>query len=133
MKKVPKKDRKEVTEQIGLAIIDSIGEYLDKGSTPVSNGEFKRSLSPKYKDKTGKRFSDLDLTGDMLGSLTLENTANKVTLKITDPTQKKKAFNHNVGDTLPARQFLPDDLKGEKFKRSITKRIKDIINDASEN
>lgn len=133
IKKVPKEKRQDVTELIGITVIDSIGEYMDKHTSPVSKGEFKKTLSKAYKKKTGKSLADLQLKGDMLGALDFTNTSNKVTFKITDSTQKKKAYNHNVGDTLPVRQFLPDDYKGETFKRSITKRIKEIIESESSN
>ena len=43
------------------------------------------------------------------------------TIKITDPTEKKKAFNHNTGDTLPRRQFLPNDEKNQQLKPGIRK------------
>lgn len=131
IKSVPKERRKDVTELIGITVIDSIGEYLDRNISPVAKGEFKKTLSKSYKAKTGKNAADLQLKGDMLSALGFDNTATKVTFKITDTKQKKKAYNHNVGDTLPVRQFIPDDFKGETFKRSITKRIKEIIEDES--
>jgi len=126
IKKIKPSKRKEVTELIGVTVIDAMGEYLDKGSSPVSKGSYKKKMAD------GKTISDLYETGAMLGNLKFINTKEKVEFKITDTTEKLKAFNHNTGDTLPTRQFLPDDEKGEKFKRSIMQKVKGIINDASE-
>lgn len=132
VKKVKPGKRKQVAEQIGFAVIDEIVQHLQSGKSPVSKGNYKKTLSPEYAKKVGKRISDLDLTGDMLGNLSFDAFKDRVVFKITDGTQKKKAFNHNTGDTLPQRQFLPNDDAGEKFKRAIDGVINRIIDDASE-
>ena len=68
--------------------------------------------------------------------LTVSSTKKDVTLKITNTTEKKKAFNHSTikdsKNKLPQRQFLPDDSDGEVFKRSIKLKVKEMIADASE-
>jgi hypothetical protein len=44
--------------------------------------------------------------------------------------ETEKAFNHNVGDTVPARRFIP--FKDEEFKPAINKKIKRLVLDAIE-
>jgi len=124
--------RKEVTELVALSVIDNIQEHLSRGVSPVSKGEYKKTLSKEYAKKKGKKVSDLYDKGDMLGNLSFTNTKKDITLKITDSTEKKKAYNHNVGDTLPTRKFLPDDSSDEVFKRSIMASVKEIIRNASQ-
>ena len=126
IKKVPKENRKEVTEQIGLALIDSIGEYTGRGTSPVFKGEYKKKMAD------GKTTSDLYDKGTMLGNLKIDNLMSSVRIKITKTKEKLKSFNHNTGDSLPVRKFLPDDEKGEKFKPAIMKKVMEIINNASE-
>lgn len=123
--------RKTAAEAVGLYLLDSIVQELDAERSPVDGGSYKKGLSKKYKEKkraAGKGTkADLQLDGDMLGNVSIKATKNSVTLQITNNTEKKKAFNHNTGDTLPARQFLPDDENNQVFKRKITKRIDTII------
>lgn len=135
-KNIKPSKRKALSELIGVTLIDEITQYLDKGTTPVSKGKYKRSLNKEYKEKKTKEgkkgFADMQLTESMLNNLTIKPTKKDVEIKLTNSTEKKKAYNHNIGDTLPQRQWLPNDEQGETFKRTITKKIKDIINDASD-
>jgi len=133
LKKVKPSKRKETAELIGITLIDSMGEFLDRSTSPVSKGLFKKTLSKAYKKLTGKTKADLQLSGDMLGDLQVDAFKDRVTIKITDREEKLKSFNHNTGDTLPVRKFLPDDANNEKFKPAIMKRVAEIIDDASEN
>ena len=132
LKMVKPSKRKAVTELIGITMIDSIEEHLSRGVSPVSKGAYKKTLSKAYAKKTGKKTANLDESGDMLGDLRIDSFKDKVTIKITDKKEKLVSYNHNVGDTLPVRKFMPNDENKEVFKRSITKKIKDIITDASE-
>ena len=132
IKRVKPSKRKAVTELIAITVLDSIENYTSRGVSPVSKGEYKKNLTNKeYMKKTGKKISDLHLSGSMLGGITFDNFKERITFKITDSLDKKKAFNHNTGDTLPTRKFMPDDAAGDKFKPSIRKAIEEIINDAS--
>lgn len=143
-KNIKPSKRKSLSELIGVTLIDEITQYLDKGTTPVSKGKYKRSLNKEYKEKKTKEgkkgFADMQLTESMLNNLTIKPTKKDVEIKLTDSTEKKKAYAHNTGykghpsleNPKLKRQWLPDDDKGETFKRTITKKIKDIINDASD-
>lgn len=124
VKKIKPSKRKEVVEEIGIALISEMERYLDDGASPVSGGSYKR------KKKDGG-ISDMYETGAMLGNLTFDAFRDKIVFKITDSKEKKKAYNHNTGDTLPKRQFIPNDSDDEKFKNQ-NKIISRIINDASE-
>ena len=48
--------RKALSELIGVTLIDEITQYLDKGTTPVSKGKYKRSLSKEYKAEKKKLY-----------------------------------------------------------------------------
>jgi hypothetical protein len=63
----------------------------------------------------------------MLDSLTFEVTGTKVIIGIFDSDQAPKAYNHNTGDTLPMRQFIP--TEDQTFKRDIMRGIDEIIAD----
>lgn len=123
--------RKSAAEAVGLFLLDSIVFELNSERTPVEDGSYKKGLSDNYKEqkrRAGKGTkADLQLEGDMLGNVSIKATKDSVTLSITDTTEKKKAYNHNVGDTLPARQFLPDDDKDQVFKKKITRKIGDVV------
>lgn len=128
--------RKELSELAGATLLGEVLAYLDRGITPVSKGQYKKSLSPEYKKvkkkKGGSGIADMQLSDDMLNSIQINPSTSGVEIKIADTLQKKKAYNHNKGDTLPQRQWLPDDELDETFKATIIKRVKDTIKDASE-
>lgn len=129
---IDKSKRKTALEAVGMYILGEIKSYVDKTKSPVKGqGGFKalEKEYKKYKKKLGKGSkADLQLTGDMLNTLKVKSTQKYVKLEITKGKEIKKAYNHNVGDTLPQRQFLPDDNDSESaFKRNITSGIKKVI------
>ena len=70
----------------------------------------------------------------MLNALDVKTLKNSVKVQILgDSTQKKKAYNHNIGDTLPKRQFIPDDTskskKNGQFRKEILQAIDGLIKD----
>lgn len=98
-------------EAIAQTAIDKIVERTRSG-TSLRGTAFK-GYSKSYQDSHAfKAFGkdgtiDLTLTGDMLDQLTvIESTDAKVALGWSDSTQNAKAYNHNVGDTLPKREFF---------------------------
>lgn len=122
---LPKDLAKDIKQEVGDFVIESILSELADSKTPVSGGKFKSKLSKAYMEETGKTFANLDLNGDMLNSLTSKVTASGVQVGIFNPDQAIKAYNHNVGDTLPKRQFIPSPK--ENFKRDIETGIRDIV------
>jgi phage gpG-like protein len=106
---LPAPVERSIKEEVAEFIISSVLEYVNDGRSPVTGQQFKQ-LSKDYADeeKGGRRTPNLDLEGDMLNSLTWKNTENGIKVGIFDESQTPKAYNHNVGDTLPKRQFIPN-------------------------
>lgn len=129
---VPESDKEDALNVAGQVILAQIKEYLDKQTTPVSGGKYKRGLTKDYKalkKSMGEPgIANLQLTDAMLNDLEVDASNSTITFKIDDGLQRKKAFNHNTGDTLPLRQFLPDDGKEGKFKPNVLKEAKEAIN-----
>jgi hypothetical protein len=48
-----------------------------------------------------------------------------ITIGIIDEDEAPKAYNHNVGDTLPKRQFIPNE--DQNFKREILRGVSRIV------
>jgi hypothetical protein len=122
-----KSDGDEIKKEVGDFILVSVLDYVGDGKSPVSGRAFKQ-LSKEYaeEEKGGRRLANLELDGDMLRSLTYEVTNSGIEFGIFDSTQAPKAFNHNEGDTLPKRQFIPEDK--QKFVGDIEKGIREIVN-----
>ncbi len=61
----------------------------------------------------------------MLDALESRNTSSGIEIGIFDSGEAIKAFNHNTGDTLPARPFIPSESEG--FKQTISSGVKGIV------
>ena len=116
-------EKAEAKVSIGNFVVDKINQFLDRSLSPVSKGAFKKKLK---KGGNSKLFED----GDMRAAISFEEFRDGVEVGIFDSSQAIKAFNHNTGDTLPTRKFIP--AKDEKFKREINLGIKDIISELLE-
>lgn len=133
---IPESIREELLTDVGNYLIESILDYVGEGKTPVAGGEFQRELSEAYARQEGKSFANLDREGDMLQTLkfNIDTEDGIITLGIFDEDQTPKAYNHNVGDTLPKRQFIPDE--DELFKaeiiRGVGRIIQEYLNDGEE-
>ena len=60
----------------------------------------------------------------MRANITFEETVDGIEVGIfedADEIERLKAFNHNTGDTLPQRQFIPND--NQNFKKSIMNKV----------
>lgn len=103
-----------LVNQIGQEIIDYMLERTANGRG-IGGVKLKSPYSKAYADSPefkayGKTKNEVNmaLTGDMLGSIDITNDSpDKLIIAIdgTD-TDTKKAYNHNVGDTLPKRPFF---------------------------
>ena len=127
---VPDEDREDAAFDAGNAALDAVKGYMQGSSSPVKGeGKFK-ALSKEYKKRkrkiAGNTKANLKLFGDLDEAMEIEANENSFTISIKDDNTEK-AYNHNVGDTLPKRQFIPDEARGETFKRSVVKKIKDEI------
>lgn len=88
------------------------------------NGSSFTPYSEDYAKKKGvsKESVDLVLSGEMLSSFEDAQTQkNIVKIKIAEGENTLKAYNHNVGDTLPKRQFF-----GLNDVDSIVKKVKSV-------
>jgi len=128
---VPSSLRSDLVNEVGDYLVQSILDYVGEAKSPVAGGKYKSTLSEdyaKYK-KNGDELANLDLNGDMLNALTFKTNAStgKVTVGIFDNDQAIKSYNHNKGDTLPKRQFIPDE--DQLLKAEIIRGVKRIIQD----
>jgi hypothetical protein len=122
-------DKKKFLNQAGQYLVDSMLNSIADGISPVKGqGPFKK-LSKHYADeeKGGDRTSNMDDHGSMLNALTYKIVGNKLEIGIFDKDQAIKSYNHNVGDTLPKRQFIPNE--GQSLLSDIMKGIGDITNE----
>ncbi len=119
---------REALNEIRDYIRTEVLQYVGEGKSPVAGGPFKKSLSADYKKLKEKISSsgiaNLELTGDMLDALECVVTSDGTLVLQVTGSEAPKAYNHNVGDTLPQRQFVP--MKGETFKSPIIKGMKEI-------
>ena len=111
------------------------GESVTTGSkwAPLSDS-YKKIKASMNKGK----LANLKLKGDLRESVDTRVSGNTITIGIFgDKTQKKKGYNHAVGDTLPKRQWIPESeetatLRGKKgksqYNKPILDKIKGIIN-----
>jgi hypothetical protein len=124
---LPKSLTDDIKAEVGDFVLVSILDYVGEGKSPVSGRAFKQ-LDKNYADeeKGGRRTPNLELEGDMLRSLEFKNTSKGIEIGIFDSSQAPKAYNHNVGDTLPKRQFIPEPR--QRFVGEIEKGINDLVN-----
>lgn len=122
---VPEKLAEDIKKEVGDFIIESILSSVADSVSPVDGGKFEKKLSKAYAEETGKTFANLDLNGDMLNSLVSRVTDKGVEVGIFDSSQTPKAFNHNTGDTLPQRQFIPS--ARQKFDADIMAGVNEIV------
>lgn len=132
LEKVPKSERKKALTDVGEFLVEQVLDYVGQGKSPVTGvGDFKK-LNKAYadKEKAGDRVSNMDLNGSMLDSLTFKVKGSKVIIGIFDKDEAIKSYNHNVGDTLPKRQFIPDE--DQTFKKPIRDNIEMIVDEYME-
>ena len=118
-------NRTKAAEAAGEVALSGIYEAVSQEMSPVNRMRGFKGLSEEYKKfkrKQGKGSkANLELTGSMLNSLSVKANSRGFTIEIEDDGELEKSYNHNVGDTLPRRQFLPDDVRGQKLKPGIRK------------
>lgn len=123
--------KKKIVEFIEKKTFDTISELR----SPVTGQRFK-DLSKKYAERKAKRglpVPNLELTGNMLKSYDSKITSRSIELGIFDGKDALKADNHNKFSAksektpVPARKFIPNKKKGERYPNSILNGIADII------
>lgn len=133
LRDVPEEDRDDALTDAANAAIKGMTEYMDNQQSPVKGQRAFKALSDGYakvkKGIAGNKKANLLLYGDLREAIDYEVNDNSFTIFVNanDEKQVLKAYNHNVGDTLPKRQFLPDDRAGQSFKKDIVEAIKSEI------
>lgn len=137
-----KPDLSEVPLDLREAALDEIGRYVvteaalivGDGVSPVDGyGAFKK-LSEQYADeeKGGDKTPNLELNGDLMGSLDWRVEVDGVEVGFFND-QAIKAYGHHTGmkghpwldGKAPVRRIIPD--KGENFQQDILDGIDEII------
>ena len=134
--KVTLAQKREILEEIGDYIRDTMLDFITEGKSPVTARKFKR-LSTPYSDdmKGGDRTADMQLEGDMLDALDFKVKKDYLEIGWFDSDQAAKAFGHTTGmeghpwleGKTPVRKLIPDE-KGF-FAAEIRDGIADIIED----
>lgn len=132
---VPKNKRAEALEEVAAFLESELQTYIAAGHSPVSGGEWRRQLTEKYRAKKvkegGENFADLDLTDEMLQSLSVERKGNRIVVDVAKD-QYGKAEGHLTGQYGKGqmkknykREFVP---QGDGvFKRSILSGVRKIL------
>jgi len=109
----------QAKNEAGRIIVEEINKFLDGSNSPVSGGKFK-----SFKQDGGP--SQLFETGDLRNSITYKRRkGSTIEVGVFSKREAPKAFNHNEGDTVPERKFIP--AEGQKFKQSIRRRVDEAV------
>ena len=126
-------DRERAAKLAGEEALRRLKQYVARGDSPVAGNKPFDKLSTAYakqkKKLVGNSKANLSLFGDMMGELDVDFDDESFTIFIDEPEQMAKAYNHNVGDTVPKRSFIPNDeaKKGKNFKKDIVNAYKNKI------
>ena len=112
------KQKREAKRIAGEIIVDGINASLDASESPVRGGRFKPN---KADDSPSRLFEE----GDLRANITFEEgSGDFITVGVfssAGDTETAKAYNHNVGDTLPQRRFIPS--PNQVFNKEIMERV----------
>ncbi len=133
---IPRNKLKAAREAVREFVLDRVLGYVGDAKSPVAGESWKKTLSPKYKDKkrkeSGSTEANLELTGEMLDELDIIIKGNNLILKVNDPSQAGKSDghnNHSGKSRIEQRRFIPEE--GQKFKKDIEQGIKEIVEEFS--
>ena len=135
---IPKESRAAAKQDVGELLVEEILRAVGDGKSPVQGENWKR-LSKEYADefKGGDRTPTMQLFGDLLDSLKAKpSSGNKIKIgHFRDEGQAPKADGHNQlsleaqiwasTKEFPKRRYIPNE--GQKFKASIMREVKDIL------
>lgn len=128
-KKVRGRKRQETIDKIGEFLLEKINQKLDQSNSPVKGGKFK-------KKKADGSSSQLFEEGDLRINIDYRPHRRGVKVGVFDDSEeveRLKSFNHNTGDTLPKREFIPNASDSEAgFKGDINRGVSKLINEAVE-
>ena len=114
----------------GEILVEEILRSLDKSSSPVEDGKFKKL---KKNNQASKLFDK----GDLWPSIDFEPYRDGVEVGVFDEAQTGKAKGHNTGfkghPTIPegkyTREFIPKKTQEfrEKIKKKVNRKLSDIL------
>lgn len=125
-----KAQKKEVLDQIGELLVEQILSACADSTSPITGRAFKK-LSKDYAklkmDEVGSTDPNLDLTGEMLGSLDYHVNGDEIEIGVFGSDAPKADGHNNFSgkSNLPERRFLPGE--GEKFTGDVMSLIDDTI------
>ncbi len=134
---IPRGERVEAKNEIGEAVISAILDDLGGAVSPVTGGRFRR-LSKSYaavkRDESSSVIPNMELSGDMLDSLTFRRVEGGIEIGFFQAKQAEKAAGHNhftgfPKSTLPVRKSIPDEAKKERFRPGIRDLVEGILRD----
>jgi hypothetical protein len=117
--------KREIKKRLGELLVDEINGHLDRSTSPVKGGGFKKK---KADNSSSQLFED----GDMRSQITFEEHPQGIKVGIFDSApevDRLKSHNHNLGVTLPERQFIPE--PGEVFKQTIINKMKSVVREVT--
>lgn len=131
---IPRNKRREALEAAAELLKVEMLDYIGSGKSPVSGGKWVRSLTPAYAEQKAEDssadFANLERTGDLLDSLTVEPKGQALVIDVGED-QYGKAEGHITGvygehsKRERPRQFMP---QGEEtFKRDIMRKLKEVL------
>ena len=132
---VPRSDRPDTLDEIGQYLVEAILSDVGEAKSPVTGRAFPK-LSAAYKKikahESSADIANLELTGEMLDSLTYKVVGSRVQIGIWgDQAPKADGHNNFSGDSkLPRRAFIPDKDRGESFRPDIRDEVQTIIDEA---
>ncbi|GAG46148.1 unnamed protein product, partial [marine sediment metagenome] len=96
-------------------IVEGIQDSLDRSLSPVAGGRFKTLTAENER-------SILFEEGDLRESIkSVNRQGDNIEVGVWKPSEKLKAYNHNIGDTVPTRQFIPGE--DQSFKKKVMSRV----------
>lgn len=131
---IPRGARREALEAAAEYIRTAMLDYIGSGTSPVSGGKWVRSLTKEYAAKKGEEssagFANLELSGDLLDSLTVEAISGTTITVDVGSDERDKAEGHLTGlygknSRIRPRQFMPQD--NQRLKKDILQGVKDIL------
>lgn len=129
LKGIPESQWAKVKREINSYLEDAIIEKISKGKTTVKGMNDFKPLNPEYakEKKGGKRLANLNLEGDLYTAIKSKSIGGEAAVEVGvfRKNETPKAYNHNQGDTLPVRRFIPK--QNQAFSDDIQAGINAII------
>lgn len=138
---IPRSKRKEAKDEVSDYLLNEVLRSVNDGISPVKGEGRFRILTNDYAkgEKAGVRTANLELEGDLLNALKVENKrGNDIEIGVRGKEAPKadghnqisgeaKAWARRTGRTKYKRRFIPDD--NQDFSSGIKKGISNILDE----